>query len=74
MSREQVWNTAVKCHQAGQLEEAKAAYKKIIRIDPERSCYALNILGLIVSGEGNPDAARMLFARSPRCTRITLTR
>lgn len=53
----------LKHHQAGQLGEAEAAYRKILRVDP-RHADALHLLGVIGQQRGEPALAAELIGKA----------
>lgn len=52
----EVLEEAVKLHQAGQLSQAEARYRQVLRADP-RQPDALNLLGVIANQVGKPEIA-----------------
>ena len=54
---------AVAHHQAGRLDEARAIYEEILRLD-ERNANALNLLGMVHHQQGRHDHAAELIARA----------
>ena len=53
----------LKHHQAGQLQEAEAAYQRILRVDP-RHADALHLLGVIGQQRGEPALAAELIGKA----------
>lgn len=60
---DQTIERAIKCHQAGQLAEAKDIYRRILANNP-RHADALRLLGVVARQEGDFDSAADLIRRS----------
>jgi len=56
MNIDEVFQTAVKSHQAGDYQHARNLYEEIINIQPDHSC-ALHYLGVLCLQQGNFDCA-----------------
>jgi predicted TPR repeat methyltransferase len=54
---------AVEAHKGGRLSEAEAAYRRILRDEPDNAD-ALNFLGMLTCQTGNPQSAADLLRRS----------
>ncbi|MGA3067752.1 MAG: tetratricopeptide repeat protein [Tepidisphaeraceae bacterium] len=62
-SVDQLYDQAVQRHQAGQLHEAAAAYRQILRLQPDHAD-ALHLLGVIVGQNGQRDEALKLIRQA----------